>query len=71
MGAPVVAALTALTLLLVAPFFVFVAEWHAWALFAVYGLFFDYAQSALDRQQVPITLKDFVRDYFSRLEPTE
>jgi hypothetical protein len=38
---------------------------------SVYGLFFDYAQSALDRQQVPITLKDFVRDYFSRLEPTE
>ena len=38
---------------------------------SVFDLFDDYAQSALDRQQVPITLKDFVRDYFSRLEPTE
>jgi hypothetical protein len=38
---------------------------------SVFDLFYDYAQSALDRQQVPITLKDFVRDYFSRLEPTE
>ncbi|MEO6295468.1 MAG: hypothetical protein ABIP01_00110 [Candidatus Limnocylindria bacterium] len=38
---------------------------------SVFDLFNDYAQSALDRQQVPITLKDFVRDYFSRLEPTE
>ena len=37
---------------------------------SVYDLFHDYAQSSLDRQQVPITLKDFVRDYFSRLEPT-
>ena len=37
----------------------------------VYDLFNGYAQSALDRQGVPITLKDFVRDYFSRLEPTE
>ena len=38
---------------------------------SVYDLFYNFAQSALDRQQVPITLKDFVRDYFSRLEPTE
>jgi hypothetical protein len=38
---------------------------------SVFDLFNDYAQSALDRQQVPITLKDFVRDYFSRLEPVE
>jgi hypothetical protein len=38
---------------------------------SVFDLFRNYAQSALDRQQVPITLKDFVRDYFSRLEPTE
>ncbi|MGH2357379.1 MAG: hypothetical protein ACRDGJ_05125, partial [Candidatus Limnocylindria bacterium] len=38
---------------------------------SVFGLFADFAQAALDRQQVPITLKDFVRDYFSRLEPTE
>ncbi len=38
---------------------------------SVFDLFNGYAQSALDRQQVPITLKDFVRDYFSRLEPTD
>jgi hypothetical protein len=38
---------------------------------SVFDLYNDFAQSALDRQQVPITLKDFVRDYFSRLEPTE
>jgi hypothetical protein len=38
---------------------------------SVFDLFHDYAQTSLDRQQVPITLKDFVRDYFSRLEPTE
>jgi hypothetical protein len=38
---------------------------------SVFELFDTFAQSALDRQQVPITLKDFVRDYFSRLEPTE
>ena len=37
----------------------------------VFDLYYDFAQSALDRQQVPITLKDFVRDYFSRLEPVE
>ena len=38
---------------------------------SVFDLYHDFAQSALDRQQVPITLKDFVRDYFSRLEPME
>ncbi len=38
---------------------------------SVFNLYNDFAQSALDRQQVPITLKDFVRDYFSRLEPVE
>ena len=38
---------------------------------SVFDLFNDFAQSALDQQQVPITLKDFVRDYFSRLEPTD
>lgn len=38
---------------------------------SVFDLYNDFAQSALDRQQVPITLKDFVRDYFSRLEPVE
>jgi hypothetical protein len=38
---------------------------------SVFDLFSDFANSQLDRQQVPITLKDLVRDYFSRLEPTE
>jgi hypothetical protein len=38
---------------------------------SVLGLFRDFANYQLDRQQVPITLKDLVRDYFSRLEPTE
>jgi hypothetical protein len=38
---------------------------------SVYGLFLEFANNQLDRQSVPITLKDLVRDYFSRLEPTE
>ena len=38
---------------------------------SVFDIFDDFAQAALDRQQVPITLKDLVRDYFSRLEPTD
>jgi hypothetical protein len=37
---------------------------------SVYDLYRDFANNQLDRQQVPITLKDLVRDYFSRLEPT-
>ena len=37
----------------------------------VYSDFHDYERSTLDREQVPITLKDLVRDYFSRLEPTK
>jgi hypothetical protein len=37
---------------------------------SVFGLFRDFANNQLDRQQVPVTLKDFVRDYCSRLEPT-
>ncbi|MGH2394485.1 MAG: hypothetical protein ACRDGH_13535, partial [Candidatus Limnocylindria bacterium] len=38
---------------------------------SVLELFSNFANYQLDRQQVPITLKDLVRDYFSRLEPTE
>ncbi|HET8570575.1 MAG TPA: hypothetical protein VFN14_01645 [Candidatus Limnocylindria bacterium] len=38
---------------------------------SVFDLFRNFANNQLDRQQVPVTLKDFVRDYFSRLEPTE
>jgi hypothetical protein len=36
----------------------------------VYNLFANFANFELDRAQVPITLKDLVRDYFTRLEPT-
>ena len=38
---------------------------------SVYGAFLSFANNQLDSAEVPITLKDFVRDYFSRLEPTE
>jgi len=38
---------------------------------SVLDLFSNFANYQLDRQQVPITLKDMVRDYFSRLEPTK
>jgi hypothetical protein len=37
----------------------------------VFDIFSSFANAQLDRQQVPITLKDMVRDYFSRLEPTQ
>jgi hypothetical protein len=37
---------------------------------SVFDAFLNFANNQLDNQQVPITLKDFVRDYFSRLEPT-
>jgi hypothetical protein len=38
---------------------------------SVFDLFTSFANFQLDRQQVPITLKDLVRDYFTRLEPTQ
>ena len=38
---------------------------------AVLSLYREFANYQLDREQVPITLKDLVRDYFSRLEPTK
>ena len=38
---------------------------------SVFDLFRAFANFQLDQQQVPITLKDLVRDYFTRLEPTE
>jgi hypothetical protein len=37
---------------------------------SVFDLFLNFANYQLDSAQVPITLKDLVRDYFSRLEPT-
>ena len=36
---------------------------------SVYDTFLGFANNQLDRQQIPITLKDFVRDYFTRIEP--
>ncbi|HEX2222090.1 MAG TPA: hypothetical protein VHK06_06150 [Candidatus Limnocylindria bacterium] len=38
---------------------------------SVYDAFLGFANNQLDRAEVPITLKDLVRDYFTRLEPTE
>ena len=37
---------------------------------SVYGDFYDYAQTTLDRSYVPISVKDYVRDYFSSLDPS-
>jgi len=36
----------------------------------VFGDFFRYAQTTLDRSYVPLSVKDYVRDYFSSLDPT-
>jgi hypothetical protein len=36
----------------------------------VYADFYRYAQATLDRSYVPLAVKDFVRDYFSALDPT-
>ena len=36
----------------------------------VYGDFYDYALTTLDRTYVPISVKDYVRDYFSSLDPS-
>jgi hypothetical protein len=36
----------------------------------VYADFYRYAQTTLDRSYVPLAVKDFVRDYFSALDPT-
>ena len=37
----------------------------------VYGDFYDYALTTLDRSYVPISVKDYVRDYFSSLDPNQ
>jgi hypothetical protein len=36
----------------------------------VYGDFRDYAQTSLDRAYIPLSVKDYVRDYFSSLDPS-
>jgi hypothetical protein len=35
----------------------------------VYKDFYQYALTTLDRSYVPISVKDYVRDYFSSLDP--
>ena len=36
----------------------------------VYADFERYAQTSLDRGYVPLSVKDYVRDYFSSLDPS-
>jgi hypothetical protein len=36
----------------------------------VYADFAQYAQTSLERGYVPISIKDYVRDYFSSLDPS-
>ena len=36
----------------------------------VYADFYNYALTSLDRSYVPLSVKDFVRDYFSSLDPS-
>ena len=35
----------------------------------VYADFYQFAQTSLDRNYVPLSVKDYVRDYFSSLDP--
>jgi hypothetical protein len=37
----------------------------------VFADFYGYAQTTLDRSYVPISVKDYVRDYFSSLDPRQ
>jgi hypothetical protein len=37
----------------------------------VFSDFYDYALTSLDRNYVPLSVKDYVRDYFSSLDPTQ
>ena len=36
----------------------------------VFSDFYQYALTSLDRNYVPLSVKDFVRDYFSSLDPS-
>jgi hypothetical protein len=36
----------------------------------VYSDFYQYALTTLDRSYVPLSVKDYVRDYFTSLDPT-
>ena len=37
----------------------------------VYSDFYSYALTTLDRSYVPISVKDYVRDYFTSLDPQQ
>jgi hypothetical protein len=37
----------------------------------VFSQFYQYALTTLDRGYVPLSVKDYVRDYFSSLDPNE
>ena len=37
----------------------------------VYSQFYQYALTTLDRGYVPLSVKDYVRDYFSSLDPAQ
>jgi len=37
----------------------------------VFGQFYQYALTTLDRGYVPLSVKDYVRDYFSSLDPAQ
>ena len=36
----------------------------------VYSDFYQFALTTLDRSYVPLSVKDYVRDYFTSLDPT-
>jgi hypothetical protein len=36
----------------------------------VYSDFYEFAQTSLERNYVPLSVKDFVKDYFSSLDPS-
>ena len=37
----------------------------------VFADFYQYALTSLDRNYVPLSVKDYVRDYFSSLDPSQ
>jgi hypothetical protein len=37
----------------------------------IYSDFYQYALTSLDRNYIPLSVKDYVRDYFSSLDPTQ
>jgi hypothetical protein len=37
----------------------------------VFSDFYSYALTSLDRGYIPLSVRDFVRDYFSSLDPNQ